>query len=119
MTFDQTIQALDAQVEQGKKLVEASASLERLKSNRDFKKLILEGYFKDDAIRLTSLLGHPAYQDPAKRQVIYGDLHAIAGLQEYFRTVLIQGEQGQKQIESAEDMRTHMESVDSDESEVN
>ena len=42
---EEVIQQLETNIQQDKKLVELGASLERLRSNRDFKKVILEGYF--------------------------------------------------------------------------
>jgi len=43
---------------------EQSDALNRLMEDKDFKKVIIEGYFKDEAIRLTGLLAH----DEIRRQ---------------------------------------------------
>ena len=63
------------------------ASLERLQSNKDFKRLILDGYFKDKAINGVSLLGQDAIVDNGMRPRVMEDLVAISKLEDFFITV--------------------------------
>lgn len=62
-------------------------ALNRLKDNKDFQSLILEGYFKDKAINGVSLLAHEAIKREGKRGDIMEQLVAISNLEDYFMTV--------------------------------
>jgi hypothetical protein len=67
--------------------VDMWASLERLQKNKDFKRLILDGYFKDKAINGVSLLGQDAIVDSGMRPRVMEDLVAISKLEDFFITV--------------------------------
>jgi len=62
-------------------------ALNRLMEDKDFKKVIIEGYFKDEAIRLTGLLAHDEIRRQNLRPAIMEQLVAISNLQDYFRTI--------------------------------
>jgi hypothetical protein len=78
-------------------------SLDRLHENEDFKKVILEGYFKDKAINGVSLLA----EDNIKRQGLRTDLMesliAISQLQDYFKTIRNLAEELQAEEEEQEE----------------
>ena len=63
------------------------ASLERLKDNKDFQKVILEGYFKDKAINGVSLLATDYVIQNNKRTDVMESLIAISRLEDYFITI--------------------------------
>jgi hypothetical protein len=71
--------------------MDMNMALERLESNEDFKKVILDGYFKDKAVNGVSLLA----TDYVKRGGFRGDimeaLVAISQLQDYFITIKNKG----------------------------
>ncbi len=62
-------------------------ALERLETNEDFKKVILEGYFKDKAINGVSLLATDHVKRGGFRGDIMEQLIAISQLEDYFITV--------------------------------
>ena len=62
-------------------------SLNRLYEDKDFQKVILEGYFKDEAVRLSGLLAHDEIRRQNLRPEIMEKLVAISNLQDYFRTI--------------------------------
>ena len=62
-------------------------SLERLKNNDDFKKVILNGYFKDKAINGVSMLATDYVQQNGLRGNVMEQLVAISNLQDYFFTI--------------------------------
>ena len=62
-------------------------ALERLEQNPDFKKVILDGYFKDKAINGVSLLATEYVRSKGLRPTIMEDLNAISALQDFFRTI--------------------------------
>ena len=67
--------------------VDMYSSLERLKSNDDFKRVILDGYFKDKAINGVSLLATDYVKRGGLRPEVMEQLVAISNLQDYFVTI--------------------------------
>lgn len=62
-------------------------SLERLRENKDFQAVILEGYFRDAAVDGVSMLAHDYTVTNGKRPEIMESLVAISRLQDFFRIV--------------------------------
>lgn len=67
--------------------VELAESLDRLRDNKDFQKVILEGYFKDRAIAGVSLLATDHVKQTGQRPEVMETLVAISGLEDYFAMV--------------------------------
>lgn len=63
-------------------------ALRRLHDNPDFQKVILEGYFKDEPIRITSLLATDYVRREGVRPVLMEKLVAISSLEDYFQTII-------------------------------
>jgi hypothetical protein len=66
---------------------ELANALEELEKNPHFKKLILEGYFKDFAVNQTSMLATDYVRKSGGRPEIMERLIAISNLQDWFATV--------------------------------
>ena len=66
---------------------EMAQALIRLEENADFKKVILEGYFKDKAINGVSLLATDHVKRGGFRGDIMEQLVAISQLEDYFITI--------------------------------
>ncbi len=62
-------------------LVAMLESLERLEKNKDFQRVILDGYIKEKALDSVSLLGNPAIRQRGERVNVMEDLNAISALQ--------------------------------------
>ena len=62
-------------------------ALERLKQNKDFQTVILDGYFKDKAINGVSLLAQDAIVRDGHRTAVMEDLIAISSLEDHFITI--------------------------------
>jgi len=63
------------------------SSLERLKENKDFQRVVLEGYFKDKAVNGVSLLAQNAIVAGGHRTAVMEDLIAISSLEDFFVTI--------------------------------
>lgn len=68
-------------------LVNKYKALERLKTNEDFKLLVLDGYLKENAIRLTSLLANEYTKHTGTRGHIMEELVAISTFEDHLRTI--------------------------------
>lgn len=62
-------------------------SLQKLQKNKDFKRVILEGYFKDKAINGVSLLATDYVKSKGLRGEVMEQLVAVSALQDYFMTI--------------------------------
>ena len=82
--FDQTEEeAIQVTKEAALAQIELGKALDRLHRNKDFKKLIVEGYQVKYAARQVSLLADPS----ANKQEVHAGLQGIAELLAYFRSV--------------------------------
>lgn len=62
-------------------------ALERLEKNEDFKKVVLQGYFKDKAVSAVSLLATDHVKRGGFRPDIMEALVAISQFQDYLMTI--------------------------------
>lgn len=74
-------------VEENQYWSDMSDSLERLENNEDFKRVILEGYFKEKAVNGVSLLAQDAIVSGGHRTAVIEDLIAISSLEDFFITI--------------------------------
>jgi hypothetical protein len=100
-----TIQAIEDNIRQARKIVEVGEALERLKANKDFKKVMLEGYFEQEAIRLVHLKSDQNVQSPDMQKSINAQIEAIGAVSQYFSTVLHKASIARKAITSDEEAR--------------
>ena len=100
-----TIQAIEDNIRQARKIVEVGEALERLRNNRDFKKVMLEGYFEQEAIRLVHLKSDQNVQSPDMQKSIIAQIDAIGAVSQYFGTVMHKASIARKAISSDEEAR--------------
>lgn len=101
----ETIQAIEHNIKNAKGIIEFGNALERLRGNKDFKRVILEGYFEQEAIRLVHLKSDPNMQSPVLQQSIVKDVDAIGSLSQYFNVVMFKTAQALKSIGADEEAR--------------
>lgn len=94
------IQQLEVSIKQAQSDVDIGNSLDRLLSNRDFKKVIMEGYFEKEAIRLVHLKADPNMQNEGSQKAIINQMDAIGSLKQYFYLVQAKASMAQKSVES-------------------
>jgi hypothetical protein len=104
----ETIQAIEQNIKKARAVIEFGNALERLRNNKDFKKVIVDGYFHDEAVRLVHLKGDPAMQTPQMQQSIINQMDAIAALNQYFGTILQQSSLAAKSVASDEETRDEL-----------
>jgi len=104
----ETIQEIEQNIKQAKSLVEFGDALERLKGNKDFKKVIVEGFFEKEAIRLVHLKADRNMQSGDIQKSIITQMDAVGVLSQYFNTILIQANQASKSIAADEEARDEL-----------
>lgn len=72
--------------------IEMLEALERLEKNKDYIKVIEDGYFRDETLRTTSLLASYDIKSKGLRPELMENLIAISNLQNYLETVRNLGE---------------------------
>jgi hypothetical protein len=83
--------------------VSLSESIQRLMKNRDFKKVMTEGYFKDNAVRLVTLKGNPEFQSAEDQAHLIKEMDSIGSVQNYLQAQLTMGHQAAGAIEDYEE----------------
>lgn len=98
--IDAQIQIAEATLEDAKETVKLGDMLEKLYSNREFKKIILDGYFRDTATSLTANLTNPAMLD--KRDDLVEQLVGISALRTHLFAVNTKAQHAREAIEAHE-----------------
>ena len=78
-------------------------ALERLETNPDFQKVILDGYFKDKAVNGVSLLATTYIKRNGLRPDVMESLVAISQLQDYFISIKQLGAEAPEDIDDEDD----------------
>lgn len=102
------IDQLDLDTQNWRKLVDLGRSLERLRSNRDFKKLIMEDYLTQEAVRLVHLKASPAMNSDRHQQAINKDIDAIGTFAEFLRKIEADALRALQDIDDAEATRDEL-----------
>lgn len=104
----EAIEQLELNIKDARKMVEMGKTIERLRSNADFKKVILERYMEEEAIRLVHLKSDPNMQDEESQKHIEKQMDAIGSLTQFFNMMLHQAYLAQKAIEDDEQTREEL-----------
>lgn len=92
------VEELEVSLEYAQGIVAKRDMLDKLSRNREFKQLVLEGYFKDEAIRLTNLSADPHPQVAEHRDDIFLAIQGISLLRQYFQRINREGEIAENEI---------------------
>lgn len=105
---DNILARMEREEKTAKAQVGLAKVLERLQENRDFIKLITEGYFEQEAIRLVRAKANNEMQTPEKQAAIMKDIDGIGALYQYFDTVRALGQIANRHLENIEAQRTEI-----------
>ncbi|TNF01490.1 MAG: hypothetical protein EP328_00030 [Gammaproteobacteria bacterium] len=81
------IKQVELGIKEANQMIEMGASLTKLLGNRDFKKVILDGYLEKEAVRLVHLKSAPSMQGEAMQASIVKEIDGIGSLIGFFRTI--------------------------------
>lgn len=98
MNPSEEIQYVELSLEEAKKVAAFGEALERLEKNKDFRTVILEGYFSDEARRLTFLTADSSLDDRSLNAVWAG-IRGIGELRQYLMSKRTQAQVAQKEIQ--------------------
>jgi hypothetical protein len=98
------IEMIELSIEEAKKMIEKKNLVEKLMRNREYRRIIEDGYFKEEAARLAGCSADPAMEQ--YRDDIFLGIQAISKLQQYMRTLVQMGNIAER------DLNEHNEALD-------
>lgn len=100
---EDAIQQIQLDIEDARRLVEDAQALDRLFENKDFKRVIKEGYFKEEPARLAEIKAAPQMRGEQYQTAIIKEIDGIGCLQQYFNKIWALADQARRSIESGEE----------------
>lgn len=97
--MDHQIEEVELSNQTAKKMIELGNALQRLEKNRDFKRLFVEGYLREEAIRLVHIRGDHNMQDEVSQKIITQLMDGITGLTHYCNRVRHEAHLAEKAVE--------------------
>ncbi len=85
--MSEQLEQIDLTIEEAKFSIGKKTSFDKLRDNEHFKKLILDGYFEEEASRLVLLRADPHMQTEESLSAINKQIDAIGYLRQYFITI--------------------------------
>jgi len=98
-----TVVALEREIQAAKQAIEVGQALDRLKNNRDFKLVITTGYFTEEAVRLVHLKAMPNMARPESQASIIQQIDAIGTFYGYLLKVEQQAQLAGAKVAADED----------------
>jgi len=103
MNSEQMIEQLDKNMTDAMKFMEVRTSYLKLAKNREFKKVILDYYFNEEAARLVR--AKSSGLDESQEKMIDNMMYGIGALQNFFESVETRGMQAEQAYKEDEDSR--------------
>lgn len=102
---------IEISIEEAQKKVADREAVKKLFGNRDFKRIFVEGYFKENALRLVGISAEPSTK--SHHDDIHEEIRAISLLNQYLRNVITFGDIAEHEIgESREALEEYREEED-------
>jgi hypothetical protein len=116
MSATKEIEQLEVSAEHARQMVERREMVMKLSKNREFRKIILEGYFVDEAARLVSIAGEQSHKP--HRDEIFDSIKAISHCRQFLSTIVQMGNIAQGELESNEEYLAELRGEHTPESDV-
>ena len=78
---------VDQSIQGHRNTIEFGLALDRLKLNREFKQIVLDGYLSKEAVRLVHEKASPTNQTPEIQRLLLAQIDAIGCLYQYFARI--------------------------------
>lgn len=104
----QQLEQVELTIEQAEKQIEAMKALDRLKENKDFKTLILDGYLKDEASRVVLAKAEPGLQEEGTQAQLLRMIDGIGYFRQYLNKIFQFGAMAERTLESHRETRNEL-----------
>lgn len=101
----QLLHDIDQSIKVNQDSIEFGLTLDRLKLNRDFKRVVLDGYLSQEAVRLVHLKASPDYQSPEAQRLLLAQIDSIGCFYQYLNRIGVAAEIARKSLQSDEQTR--------------
>ena len=105
---EEQINQIEVNIESAKEAIACRDSLVKLTKNREFKKIIEDGYFKDEASRIVLVKADPALQSAENQEQLDKQIIAIGELRQYFRMIFAVGAEAERSMTADEQTREEL-----------
>ena len=105
LSMEQSLNSLEAQIRELRQKIKLGQALDRLEMNNDFKLLIKEAYFQDEASKITLQIGSPVGLSDA---LLFEKLKGISALNRFLSTIKDDALTARNDLTNAEDQRTEL-----------
>lgn len=104
------IEQIELSIEDAKELIKRKDMALKLASNREFKKLVLDGYFVDEAARLVAVSGDYLQKD--YRDEIFDAIKAISHFKQFMQNIVKTGEIAERELRDQEEVLDELRAAD-------
>ncbi len=104
-TLQETLQAIEAVIEEKKITIQKGEALKRLKTNKDFQLIIMEGLIESEAKKLFDILTDPSGACPLSREELQLQLAALSYVKGYINTIEADAQYAPMEIAAEQDFR--------------
>jgi len=101
-TPEQELELIENSINAHKQNVAIGEALQRLLRNRDFKRVIMEHYLRDEAVRAVKLMAAPECQNPTQQEALQKIIIGIGQLDQFLRVTLQIADRAQLAIQDDE-----------------
>jgi hypothetical protein len=101
------IEQVELSIEEARKVVEHGEMAEKLATVSTFRKIVLDGYFVDEAARLALLFSDPNLS-AEQREMVKNDLIGIGAFKRYLSTKVQMGRYAAQSIAEAQEELEHI-----------
>ena len=106
MSTDQELQDLEDNINDAKHFIDIKESTIKLFKNKEFKKVVLDYYFKEEAARL--VMAKASSLTSEQKNLIDNMIYGIGALSNFFDSVLTRGMQAEQALREDENARTEI-----------
>ena len=96
---EEQLEQIEIDIATAQEHADRADALQRLHENKDFRKIVLEGFFKDEASRVVLLKADPNVQGDSEQKHIDRIITSIGGLRQYFGTIYQMGNMAHRALE--------------------
>ncbi len=97
MNTAESIKHVELSLTEAKRIASLAEAIKRLETNKDFKRVIFDEYFTNEAQRLVFLTADTNV-DEKTANAVWGDIRAIGALRQFLLNRKVMGEMAQKEI---------------------
>lgn len=108
--LDTQLEQIDISIEQAKETIAMKKALDNLTDNPDFIKIIIDGYLKDEALRLVMLRADDRFKEDLDQAGLMKAIDAIGNFKMYCNTIMQMGRMAENAVLA--DQKTREEILD-------